>query len=159
MTFARFLYRHLKGYRLLIGLAILLTSAQVGADLLSGYPLKFILDKLTAKDRPNPNFPYADVLRGPFIGIGPQDGVISLSITLFIVLGLLDALFSFILLYLAAFIAKNLTSRLSKELFNHLLRLSIQCHNSPEHEQGDLAQRDGLDPQHQSFSNPAFSNP
>ena len=65
--------------------------------------------------------------------------MISLSVTLFIVLGLLDALFSFILLYFAAFIAKNLTCRLSRDLFNHLLRLSIQWHNS--HEQGDLTQR------------------
>ncbi len=139
MTFAHFLYRHLKGYRLLIGLAIVLTSAQVGADLLSNYPLKFIIDKLTAQGHPNPSFPYADVLRQLFIGIGPQDGVIGLSITLLIVLGLLDAFLSFILLYLAAFIAKNLTSRLSRDLFNHLLRLSIHWHIN--HEQGDLAQR------------------
>src|SRR5260370_3114114 len=142
MKFTRFLYRHLKGYRVLIGLAILLASAQVGADLLSSYPLKFILDKFAPPNR-NPNFPYADALRQFFIGIDPSQtqGVIGLSVALFIVLAFLDALLSFILLYLAAFIAKNLTSRLSKQLFNHLLRLSIQWHNMPEHEQGDLAQR------------------
>src|SRR2546430_15300549 len=96
MTFAlaRFLYRHLKGYRLLIGLAIVLTFAQVGSDLLSEYPLKFIIDKLTAKDpgKGNPNFPYADVLRHLFIDIDRQigtghqtEGVIGLSVALFIV--------------------------------------------------------------------------
>jgi len=140
MKFTRFLYRHLQGYRLLIVLAIVLTFAQVGADLLSGYPLKFILDKVTAKHHPNPKFPYASALRHLFKGIDPKtDGVIGLSVTLFIVLGLLDALLSFMLLYLAAFIAKNLTSRLSRDLFDHLLHLSIQWHNS--HEQGDLVQR------------------
>ncbi len=38
-----FLYRHLKGYRLLVVLAILLTIAQVGCDLVAAMPLKFII--------------------------------------------------------------------------------------------------------------------
>ena len=146
MKFTRFLYRHMKGYRLLIALAILLAAAQVGADLLSSYPLKFIIDTVTGK-LDSQEFAYINVLPPLFkeidhqIGIGIETGagMISFSVTLFIVLGLLDALLSFILLYLAAFIAKNLTSHLSRDLFNHLLRLSIQWHNS--HEQGDLAQR------------------
>src|SRR5437879_3484545 len=146
MKFTRFLYRHMKGYRLLIVLAILLAAAQVGADLLSSYPLKFIFDMVTGK-LDSQEFTYINVLPPLFkdidhqIGIGIEigAGMISFSVTLFIVLGLLDALLSFMLLYLAAFIAKNLTSRLSKDLFNHLLRLSIQWHNT--HEQGDLAQR------------------
>ena len=141
MKFTRFLYRHIQGYRLLIVLAILLASAQVGADLLSSYPLKFIIDKLTDKNN-NPVFPYAEELRQRFIAIDPKtDGVIGLSITLLIVLGLLDAFLSFMLLYLAAFIAKNLTSRLSKTLFNHLLHLSIRWHEGHEQGAGDLAQR------------------
>jgi len=146
MSFTRFLYHHLKGYRLLIALAILLAAAQVGADLLNAYPLKFIIDKLADKTN-HPGFPYnhdpfpyANELLQLFKDIDSKtDGVTGLSVVLFIVLGLLDALLSFILLYLAAFIAKNLTSRLSKQLFNHLLRLSIQWHHSQE--QGDLVQR------------------
>jgi hypothetical protein len=45
---ARFLFRHLKGYRFLVVVAIALTFAQVGASLLVAFPLKFVLDKLVA---------------------------------------------------------------------------------------------------------------
>src|SRR6266702_6953786 len=42
----KFLYRNLKGFRFLILLAILLTIAQVGCDLLAAMPLKFIPSKI-----------------------------------------------------------------------------------------------------------------
>lgn len=43
----RFLYRNLKGYRLLVILAIALTLSQVGADILAAMPLKFIPSKIS----------------------------------------------------------------------------------------------------------------
>lgn len=141
MTFARFLYRNLKGYRFLIFLAILLTCAGVGASLLAPFPLKFIIDKVTLRNHPNPSFPYADTIRQLFKGIEPPqtDGVVGLSLVILIVAGLLGAILSFVQLYLASFIAKTLTTRLSKQLFDHLQRLSISWHS--QHEQGDLVQR------------------
>src|SRR5438445_1852777 len=42
----KFLNRHLKGYRLLLILAILVTIAQVGSDLTAALPLKFIPSKI-----------------------------------------------------------------------------------------------------------------
>jgi ATP-binding cassette, subfamily B, bacterial len=42
----RFLYRNLKGYRFLVILAMLITVAQVGSDLLAAMPLKFIPSKV-----------------------------------------------------------------------------------------------------------------
>ena len=42
----KFLYRNLKGYRFLIILAMIVTIAQVGSDLLAAMPLKFIPSKV-----------------------------------------------------------------------------------------------------------------
>lgn len=47
MNLARFLYTHLKGYRFLIVLAIAVTFAQVGCDLVAALPLKFIPSKVS----------------------------------------------------------------------------------------------------------------
>ena len=65
---ARFLFRHLKGYRVLIVLAVGLTFAQVGASLLLAFPLKFILDKLV--NHRDPHFPFA----GPHVVMVDFDG-------------------------------------------------------------------------------------
>jgi ABC-type multidrug transport system fused ATPase/permease subunit len=46
MILARLLYHNLKGYRLLVLLAILVTFAQVGCDLVAAMPLKFIPSKV-----------------------------------------------------------------------------------------------------------------
>ncbi|HVB21523.1 MAG TPA: ABC transporter transmembrane domain-containing protein [Ktedonobacteraceae bacterium] len=46
MDLFKFLYRNLKGYRLLVVLAILITVAQVGADVLTALPLKYIPSKI-----------------------------------------------------------------------------------------------------------------
>src|SRR5436305_843944 len=142
MSFAHFLYRNLKGYHLLVVVAILLTFAQVGADILSAYPLKFIIDN-TAPKTPDPAFLGAQELIDffkRFIPLnGTKGGVIGLAVTLFLALSLLKALLTFVLLYIAAFVGKQLTSRLSKNLFDHLQRLSISWHGQREH--GDLVQR------------------
>ncbi len=138
MAFARFLYRNLKGYRLLIVIAIVLTFAEVGADIFNAFPLKFIIDKLA--NNIDPDFPGSQGLLAFFNHIFPlADGVIALSVAIIIVLGLIKALLGFVQLYLASRIAKNLTKRLSKQLFDHLQRLSITWHGA--NEQGDLVQR------------------
>src|SRR5438874_1388472 len=57
----KFLYRNLKGFRLLILLAILLTIAQVGCDLLAAMPLKFIPSKINNPGSdPACTFPFLD---------------------------------------------------------------------------------------------------
>ncbi len=59
----RFLYRNLKGYRLLVVIAILLTVTQVGADILAAMPIKFITSKVANKAvDPACTFPF---LNGP----------------------------------------------------------------------------------------------
>src|SRR5437667_2310467 len=58
---AKFLHRNLKGYRFLIILAILVTFAQVGSDLLAAMPLKFIPSKVNNPGSdPACTFPFLD---------------------------------------------------------------------------------------------------
>src|SRR5947209_20034563 len=57
----KFLYRNLKGYRLLVILAILVTIGQVGSDLLAAMPLKFIPSKVSNPGSdPACTFPFLD---------------------------------------------------------------------------------------------------
>src|SRR5579864_3482982 len=57
----RFLYRNLKGYRFLVVLAMLVTVAQVGSDLLAAMPLKFITSKVNNPGSdPTCTFPFLD---------------------------------------------------------------------------------------------------
>src|SRR5260370_27652507 len=49
------------------------------------------------------------------------------------------ALLAHLDLYLAAYIAQNLTARLRNQLFEHLQRLSLDWHG--KHKKGDLVQR------------------
>src|SRR6266567_4779148 len=57
----KFLYRNLKGFRFLILLAILVTCAQVGSDLLAAIPLKFIPSKISNPGSdPACTFPFLD---------------------------------------------------------------------------------------------------
>src|SRR5207302_1658576 len=42
----RFLFRNLRGSRVIVGFAVSLTFIQVAADILTAFPLKFILDKV-----------------------------------------------------------------------------------------------------------------
>src|SRR3989454_2271692 len=58
---ATFLYRNLKGFRFLVILAILVTFAQVGSDLLAALPLKFIPSKINNPGSdPACTFPFLD---------------------------------------------------------------------------------------------------
>ena len=127
---ARFLFRHLKGYRLLIVIAIALPFTQVGATLLLAFPLKFVLDKLV--NHRDPHFPLAGLVLGLFDQLAPSPGgphsalaIILFATTLLVVLGLLSAGASYVQLYLAAFIGQNLSARLRQKLFDHLQHLSL----------------------------------
>ena len=117
---ARFLFRHLKGYRLLVVVAIALTFVQVGASLLVAFPLKFILDKLI--NHRDPHFPLAGRVLGVFDQLAPSPGghhsaiaVILFATSLLVVLGLLSAGASFVQLYFAASIGQNLSARLRQK--------------------------------------------
>src|SRR5947207_227650 len=176
----KFLYRNLKGFRFLILLAIFVTCAQVGSDLLAAMPLKFIPSKvnnpgsdpactfpfldgvLTLFDTPvldpslrptQPNQPPGQPPPAPCPAT-PSDpnsvlhpritqhstiGVIVFSLIMLAVFGLLSALLVYFELFLATFIAQNLSARLREQLFDHLQRLSLDWHDKQK--KGDLVQR------------------
>ncbi len=176
----KFLYRNLKGYRLLVILAILVTFAQVGSDLLGAMPLKFIPSKVNNPGSdPACTFPFLDgvltVFDTPVLDpslrpvqanqppaqpppapcpVNPSDpnsvlhpmithhsviGVIVFSLIMLALFGLLSAMLVHIELYLATFIAQNLSARLREQLFDHLQRLSLDWHDKQK--KGDLVQR------------------
>ena len=177
---AKFLHRNLKGYRFLVILAILVTFAQVGSDLLAAMPLKFIPSKvnnpgsdpvctfpfldpvLTVFDTPlldpslrptQPNQPPnqpppapcpatstdPNAVVNPRITQHSTIGVIVFSLIMLAVFGLLSAFLVYIELFLATFIAQNLSARLRGNLFDHLQRLSLDWHDKQK--KGDLVQR------------------
>jgi ATP-binding cassette subfamily B protein len=176
----KLLYRNLKGYRFLVILAILLTFAQVGCDLMAAMPLKFIPSKinnpgsdpactfpildgvLSVFDTPlldpslrptQPNQPAGQPPSAP-CPANPSNlnsalhpmithhsviGVIVFSLLMLAVFSFLSALMVHFELYLATFIAQNLSARLREQLFDHLQRLSLDWHDKQK--KGDLVQR------------------
>src|SRR5437588_4201545 len=66
-------------------------------------------------------------------------GVIVFSLLMLAVFGLLSALLVYIDLYLATYIAQNLSARLRENLFDHLQRLALDWHDKQK--KGDLVQR------------------
>src|SRR5229473_3139581 len=174
----KFLFRNLKGYRLLILLAIIITFLQVGSDIAAAFPLKFIPSKVqNAGNDPSCTFsflnPILDIFDTPLLDpalaplapgqpvqtpgitpcpISPSNtnaiviyshhstiGVIVFSVLMLLLFGTLSAVLAFLDLYLAAFIAQNLTARLRIQLFEHLQRLSLDWHGKQK--KGDLVQR------------------
>lgn len=176
----KFLYHNLKGYRLLIMLAILVTITQVSCDLIAAMPLKFIPSKISNPGSdPTCTFPFLDgvltlfdtpVLDPSLRPTQPNQppnqpppapcpatpsnpnsvlhpritqhsviGVIVFSLIILVVFGLLSALLVYIELYLATFIAQNLSALLREQLFDHLQRLSLDWHDKQK--KGDLVQR------------------
>ncbi|GAC1426033.1 MAG: hypothetical protein PVS3B3_00210 [Ktedonobacteraceae bacterium] len=177
----KFLYRNLKGYRWLVVFAILVTITQVGCDIMTAFPLKFVPSKINNPGSdPACTFPILDQwhildifdnpiidpsLRDPATGriIPPPtsqcpvsqtdmfaaahpvvthhsvNGIVVFSVLMLIVFGLLNALLAYLDLYVAAFIAQNLTARLRNQLFDHLQRLSLDWHGKQK--KGDLVQR------------------
>ncbi|HLQ28464.1 MAG TPA: hypothetical protein VK140_04400 [Ktedonobacteraceae bacterium] len=69
----RFLFRNLKGYRFLIFVAIAMTFAEVGADILIAFPLKFILDKIV--NHRDPSYPFLGGLLNLFDHFGTREGL------------------------------------------------------------------------------------
>ncbi len=176
----KFLYRNFKGYRFLIILAMLVTIAQVGSDLLAAMPLKFIPSKVNNPGSdPVCTFPFLDPVLSWFDtpvldpslrplapnqppGVPPPApcpatssnvnsvlhprivqhstiGVIVFSLIMLAVFGLLSALLVYIELFLATFVAQQLSARLRQDLFNHLQRISLDWHDKQK--KGDLVQR------------------
>lgn len=154
----RFLSRNMKGYRFLVVIAVVLTVAQVGSDILLGFSIKFISDKIQHPNTPVPNHtidppaflnglisPFdrfatgADAILANASGKHTAIGVILFSVVMLLILSVLSAILAFIALYLASFIAQNLTARLRKHLFEHLQRLSLDWHGKQK--KGDLVQR------------------
>jgi ATP-binding cassette subfamily B protein len=137
----RFLFRNLKGYRFLVFLALTMAFAQVIAALFTAFPLKIILDKVVNHQNPNPALNPLISFVDNLVGANPNSttGIIIFSATAIVVLGILTALLSYTELYLASYIAQNLTARLRKQLFGHLERLSLDWHGKQK--KGDLVQR------------------
>ena len=185
MQLAKFLNRNLKGYRLLVVLAILVAVLQVSSDIIAVQPLKWIPSKaqnpgndpacylpfLGLNDQPGLldffDTPVLDPSLNPPSGgkqpvppptspcpANPADprtllnpntthhsviGVIVFSVIVLIVFSTLSALLIYVDLYLAAYIAQNLSARLRKQLFEHLQRISLDWHGKQK--KGDLVQR------------------
>lgn len=173
----KFLFRNLKGYRSLVLIAILVTVLQVGSDICTAFPLKFIPSKVSnSGNDPSCTFPFLNPILDKFdiplfdpslqldktqppvqpgitqCPISPSDpnpqlvtshhsvnGVIVFSVLMLIVFGTLSALLAYLDLYLAAYIAQNLTARMRNQLFEHLQRLSLDWHGKQK--KGDLVQR------------------
>ena len=143
----RFLFRYLKGHRFLVVIALTMAFAQVLAALFNAFPLKFILDKVVNKK--NPGISFLDPLISFFDNLAhahttsadPHStvGIILFSATAIVVLGILIAILQYTELFLASYIAQNLTARLRKQLFGHLERLSLDWHGKQK--KGDLVLR------------------
>src|SRR5229473_3306852 len=150
LTMVGFMFRNLKGYRFLVVIAVVMTIAQVGANILLAFPLKWILDKiLPPKQDPQNIPPFLNGIFSLFDSFGTTRGipagqhtvlgVILFSSSALIVFGIVGAILVYIELYLAAFIAQHLSERLRKQLFAHLERLSLDWHGKQK--KGDLVQR------------------
>jgi ATP-binding cassette subfamily B protein len=174
----KFLYRNLKGYRLRVLLAVLVTVTQVFVSISMAFPIKFIPSKVqNPGNDPSCLFPFLNPILDKFDipqiapelqplapGLPPQppaltqcpvtpgqntlllitshhtvNGVIVFSILALVVLAALNAALIYLDLFLAAYIAQNLTARLRNQLFDHLQRLSLDWHGKQK--KGDLVNR------------------
>jgi len=142
-SFALFLFHNLKGERLWVAMAAILTVIQVGSELLLAFPFKFILDKILSHK--NPNIPFSDPILSSLESFGSptnlnageahtQLSVIIFSIILLILLGLINALTTYTQNSIASIVGKNLTARLRKRLFDQLQRLTLEWHNRQKKE-------------------------
>lgn len=145
----RFLWRNLRGRRWMVGLAVGLTIVGSGADILSAFPLKFILDKIVHHIDP-PNLPIVSALVSYFDqfgtrnGLNPNEvhtqlGIMLFAGTMLLILGVISALVSYVQLAVAAFVAQDLGATLRNRLFVHLEHLSLGWHGRQR--VGDLVQR------------------
>jgi ATP-binding cassette subfamily B protein len=144
----RFLYRNLRGQRAIVALAVSMTFIQVGADILTAFPLKFILDKVVHHIDP-----VMPVLGGLIYRLDPlgtrnglndnevhtQMGVLIFSTLLLLGLSLVSAVLSYVQVIVAARVGSNLSARLRTRLFDHLQHLPLEWHGRQR--TGDLVQR------------------
>ncbi len=148
MSFPRFLITHLRGQRARVTVAVAMTFGLVATDILSAFPLKFILDKVS--HHTDPVFPFAGAVLGRLDALGgraellpgeahTQTAVIVFSGALFLVLSVLNALMTFLQLRIAASTAQSLGRRLRTTVFAHLERLPLDWHGRQR--TGDLVQR------------------
>ena len=181
----RFLYHNLKGFRLLVVLAIVVAVAQVSCDIIALQPLKWIPSKVqNPGNDPACTFPFLGLNGGPGLlnyfdipaldpSLNPPQGghqvqppptspcpadpanpktllnpdttdhsvigVIVFSVIVLVLFSGLSALLVYFDLYLASYIAQNLSERLRKQLFEHLQRISLDWHGKQK--KGDLVQR------------------
>ena len=145
-TFAEFLFRNLQGYRFWIVLAGILTVVQVGSDILIAFPFKFILDKAISHKDPSILTGFAAFFDhfGTTAGLRPGEmhtllGVILFSVSLLVVLNLVNASATYFQNSIASIVGKNLTARLRKDLFAQIQRLTLDWHNRQK--KGDIVQR------------------
>ena len=144
----RFLYRNLSGYRVLVTVAIALTVVAVGSDLLTAFPLKFILDKVVHHQ--DPVFPLAGGLLDRLDAVGTRNGLVSgethtiLSVVIFsmlflFVVGAIGAVVAYVQLHIAVRVGQGLSVRLRTLLFEHIAHLGLAWHGRQR--TGDLVQR------------------
>ncbi len=142
----RFVFRNLKGYRFLFVIIFITTFLQVQTALLTVFVLKDILNVVAPPPHTPPQYPgpplsnilniMDPVARGHQHAIGPT---VTLLILTFVVLGLLNALFTYLQMFLTSRISQNLSARLREKLFDQLQRLSLDWHGKQK--KGDLVQR------------------
>jgi ABC-type multidrug transport system fused ATPase/permease subunit len=144
----RFLYSNLKGRRLMVSVAIVLTVVAVGSDILMAFPLKFILDKLVHHQDPVVPLFGSIITRLDDFGtrnglndteVHTQLGVILFAGAMALTLALIGAVVSFVQLAIAAFVAQDLGSKLRARLFVHLEHLPLEWHGRQR--VGDIVQR------------------
>ncbi|MBV9025089.1 MAG: ABC transporter ATP-binding protein [Streptomycetaceae bacterium] len=144
----RFLFRHLKGRRLLVFLAAALTFIAVACDVLAAIPFKIILDKIV--DHRDPTVPFTGSLLtyfdhfGSTNGLNPTEvhtriGVVLFAGLMFLALGLIGAVVAYVQLSVAAFVGQDLGARLRKQLFSHVEHVSLDWH--VRQQVGEIVQR------------------
>jgi ABC-type multidrug transport system fused ATPase/permease subunit len=144
----RFLHRNLRGNRGIVAVAISLTFFQVCADILSAFPLKFILDKIVHHIDP-----VVPLIGGLLYRLDPmgtrnglndnevhtQMGVLVFSTLLLLGLSVISAVLSYVQVIIAARVGSTLSDRLRARLFDHLQHLPLHWHGRQR--TGDLVQR------------------
>src|SRR5438093_571217 len=98
MFLARFLYRNLRGFRLLIVLAVILTLVEVIASILTVYPFKYIIDigKYASNPKLTDQTPVDIFLMKVLFPLAKQysplgNNLMGAAITTILVMGLLSA--------------------------------------------------------------------
>ena len=144
----KFLYRNLQDQRTMIAYAVGLTVVGVGADILSAFPLKFILDKIVHHQ--DPNVPVFGWFMGVLDQFGTRNGlngtevhtqlgVILFSGAMLLVMGVIGAAVAYVQLAAAARVAQELGARLRNRLFVHIEHLPLAWHGRQR--VGDVVQR------------------